>query len=360
MSPWPANMESIVERLRTAREKTNRKSMLLSADYATKHRDTVVVIDAAHEIGMNIVIAQPEAPQGPAPTSRCARRRRPRRPRRESRQWKVAESCWQRRSLLIELLVLLGARQRRSSSFSHMATGAGLPWRLPRCWLFSCLASAQKSTLLVPAFIRPGPNAGTVSSAGGENAHRHAGVLAGTYRVVELELRRIVAAGQVGFHDDPSCHLEHPPWQVIGAPWNRFGWPVRRRALESALRGTMPDILCVQEALEEQVNDLAGMRRGYGHVGVGRDDGRSAGEFCAIFFDRERFDELDGGTFWLEEPSNLPPVQTLLGPKRICTWVRLRDRQSGRFLRVYNTHQYLTERARLEAARIMLATNRPG
>ena len=66
--PVAATMEAIVERLRTAREKTNRKSMLLSADYATKHRDTVVVIDAAHEIGMNIVIARPTSPQGPAPS----------------------------------------------------------------------------------------------------------------------------------------------------------------------------------------------------------------------------------------------------------------------------------------------------
>ena len=66
--PVAPNMDALVERLRTAREKTNRKSMLLSADFATKHRDTVVVIDAAHEIGMNIVIARPSTPQGPAPS----------------------------------------------------------------------------------------------------------------------------------------------------------------------------------------------------------------------------------------------------------------------------------------------------
>jgi len=66
--PIAANMNTLVERLRTAREKTNRKSMLLSADYATKHRDTVLAIDAAHEIGMAIVIARPANPVGPAPT----------------------------------------------------------------------------------------------------------------------------------------------------------------------------------------------------------------------------------------------------------------------------------------------------
>jgi endonuclease/exonuclease/phosphatase family metal-dependent hydrolase len=148
-------------------------------------------------------------------------------------------------------------------------------------------------------------------------------------------------------------------WNILhgtnrGAPWNRFGWPVRKGALRSALRDIMPDILCVQEALEEQVNDLVKMRLSFGQVGVGRDDGRSAGEYCAIFFDRDRFDEYGGGTFWLEEPSSEPPVRTNLGPKRICTWIRLRDRESGQFLRVYNTHQYLTEQAQLRAARIIL------
>jgi endonuclease/exonuclease/phosphatase family metal-dependent hydrolase len=149
-------------------------------------------------------------------------------------------------------------------------------------------------------------------------------------------------------------------WNILhgtnrGAPWNQFGWPVRKRALESALREAAPDILCVQEALNEQVTELATLLSAHGQIGVGRDDGRTEGEYCAIFFDRGRFEEHDSGTFWLEEPASVPPRSTFFGPKRICTWVRLRDRQSGRFLRVYNTHLYLTESARLGAARIILA-----
>jgi endonuclease/exonuclease/phosphatase family metal-dependent hydrolase len=154
-------------------------------------------------------------------------------------------------------------------------------------------------------------------------------------------------------------------WNILhgtehGAPWSRFGWPVRKRALERVLLATAPDILCVQEALEEQVSGLANLLSDSGRVGVGRDDGRSAGEFCAVFFDRGRFEELDGGTFWLEEPTAEPPGHTMFGPKRICTWVRLRDRQSGGVFRVYNLHSYLTERARLTAARIVLGRIKQG
>jgi endonuclease/exonuclease/phosphatase family metal-dependent hydrolase len=87
---------------------------------------------------------------------------------------------------------------------------------------------------------------------------------------------------------------------------------------------------------------------------VGRDDGGAGGEHCAILFDAGRFERMDGGTFWLEEPTDAPPARPGLGPKRICTWVRLRDRPSGRSLRVYNAHYYLTEAARLHASRIIL------
>jgi biopolymer transport protein ExbD len=66
--PVTANMDVVVQRLRTAREKTGRKAMLLSADFATPHRNTVLAFDAANEIGLSIVIARPATPQGPAPS----------------------------------------------------------------------------------------------------------------------------------------------------------------------------------------------------------------------------------------------------------------------------------------------------
>ncbi len=150
-------------------------------------------------------------------------------------------------------------------------------------------------------------------------------------------------------------------WNILhgterGMPWTRYGWPIRKKAIAMALAGTKPDILCVQEALDDQVMYLAGRLPEHRRVGVGRDDGRSFGEHCAIFFDQARFEELGSGTFWLEEPADLPPGAGLrLGPKRICTWARLRDRQTGRAFRVYNVHQYLTEPARVDAVRMILA-----
>jgi biopolymer transport protein ExbD len=66
--PVAADMNALVERLRSARESTHRKAMLLSADFATPHRNSVLAYDAANEIGLGIVIARPAVPQGPAPS----------------------------------------------------------------------------------------------------------------------------------------------------------------------------------------------------------------------------------------------------------------------------------------------------
>lgn len=143
--------------------------------------------------------------------------------------------------------------------------------------------------------------------------------------------------------------------QDEGLPWKQFDWPVRKHALRTALDQARPDVLCVQEATPEQVDFLEETLPGHRRVGGGRDDGKSEGEHCAIWFDRERFLELDGKTFWLEEPIDQPRVGNALDVKRICTWVRLRDQVSGRTLRVYNTHLYLTEAPRLTAAGLILA-----
>ncbi len=66
--PVAADAGAIAERLRTAREKSGRTIMLLSADYATPHRNAVLAYDASIEIGMGIAIARPKPPSGPAPS----------------------------------------------------------------------------------------------------------------------------------------------------------------------------------------------------------------------------------------------------------------------------------------------------
>lgn len=142
-----------------------------------------------------------------------------------------------------------------------------------------------------------------------------------------------------------------------GPPWKEFDWPARKHALKSALDSATPDILCVQEATPEQVAFLEEALPGHSRVGIGRDGEAAGGEHCAIYFNRQRFGQIDGGTFWLEEPTDQPRAGSALDVKRICTWVRLADVGSpGRHtFRIYNTHLYLTETRRRTAAQVILA-----
>ena len=115
-------------------------------------------------------------------------------------------------------------------------------------------------------------------------------------------------------------------------------WRFRRERIAGVINAQEIDVLGTQELLSNQFNDLSGLLTGYQGVGVGRLDGAESGEYCAVFFRKDRFTLLDSGTFWLSET---PEVVGSLGwdgaCERIATWVVLRDRD-GRELFFIDTH----------------------
>ncbi len=116
-------------------------------------------------------------------------------------------------------------------------------------------------------------------------------------------------------------------------------WQFRRDLVFETIRDRDPDLLGIQEALAFQLTELAEALAGYERVGVGRDDGVDAGEFSAVMYRKERFELLDQGTFWFSDTPEVPG-STSWGNTvtRICTWVHLLDRNTGRGLYLYNVH----------------------
>ena len=55
-------------------------------------------------------------------------------------------------------------------------------------------------------------------------------------------------------------------------------WPLRKDKVAGLLKFHQADIFNVQEALPEQMDDLVNSFPDFDHVGVGRDDGKRAGE----------------------------------------------------------------------------------
>lgn len=130
-------------------------------------------------------------------------------------------------------------------------------------------------------------------------------------------------------------------------------WKQRKYRLARVLQREAPDILCLQEALKEQIDFIRSVIPRYSCVGVGRDDGKESGEFCAILYTR-RMELLDQGTFWLSDTPDKPDNTWDAIFKRICTWARFRDLPTGNKFCIFNTHFPLIPEARDKAVKLLL------
>lgn len=132
-------------------------------------------------------------------------------------------------------------------------------------------------------------------------------------------------------------------------------WPNRKEWVRDLIDYHDFDIVGIQEALAHQVDFLASGRLDY--VGVGRDDGKRAGEFAALFYDRKRFSRRENGTFWLSETPDVPSKGWDADLNRVCSWAHLSDKSSGgRDFYVFNTHfDHRGQKAREHSAELILA-----
>jgi endonuclease/exonuclease/phosphatase family metal-dependent hydrolase len=136
-------------------------------------------------------------------------------------------------------------------------------------------------------------------------------------------------------------------------------WPARRDAMRALVRYHGFDLWGTQEGLENQLADLDTLNE-YARVGVGRDDGKQAGEHSAIFYRRERFALEDHGDFWLSTTPDKPSMGwDARCCKRLVTWAKLRDKPSGQTFVVLNAHfDHEGVMARRESARLLVERSR--
>ncbi len=117
------------------------------------------------------------------------------------------------------------------------------------------------------------------------------------------------------------------------------GWPQRCPQVCRIILSRDFDIFGAQEVKHNQLVDMCNTLPGYAYVGVGRDDGATKGEYSPVFYKKDRFTLLDGGTFWLTEGDTSTPVKGWdARHKRICSWVRLKDKECKRVFWFFNLH----------------------
>lgn len=117
-----------------------------------------------------------------------------------------------------------------------------------------------------------------------------------------------------------------------------FVWENRREAAAAMVQDQRPAVFGVQEALDFQLTYLEENCPGYKYVGVGREDGVHDGEHMAVFYDTERVELEDWGTYWLSETPDVPSFGWDAACKRTATWTLMHDKKTDRHFYFVNTH----------------------
>ncbi|RYX85952.1 endonuclease/exonuclease/phosphatase family protein [bacterium] len=132
------------------------------------------------------------------------------------------------------------------------------------------------------------------------------------------------------------------------------GWPQRKNRVFETVKAHHPDMLCIQEAIASQVDDLKAALTDYECFGVGRDDGKRAGEFSAVFYNRKRFQRVESQTMWLSTTPDVPSRGWDAALPRIATRVRLRDIATKVTFDMWSTHfDHIGKQARIESANLL-------
>ena len=115
-------------------------------------------------------------------------------------------------------------------------------------------------------------------------------------------------------------------------------WELRRDAAVKMVAQQKPLAMGLQEACPDQIDFLDLNLTGYKHIGVGRDDGKRAGEMMAIYYDTTRLTLLDSGTFWLSETPEKVSLGWDAACNRTCTWGHFKMKDTDFEFLYFNTH----------------------
>ena len=132
-------------------------------------------------------------------------------------------------------------------------------------------------------------------------------------------------------------------------------WPNRSHKVYLLIQKYDPDIIGIQEAIHHQLMDLLKNLPDYNYIGVGRDDGKTRGEYSAILYKKDRFSAVTQGTFWLSENPEIPGSKNWdAAITRVATWGKLKDNKTNKLFLAINTHfDHIGKEARRKSAELL-------
>jgi endonuclease/exonuclease/phosphatase family metal-dependent hydrolase len=132
-------------------------------------------------------------------------------------------------------------------------------------------------------------------------------------------------------------------------------WDARKEKVTGLMNFYEPDFIGTQEVMHHQLLFIKQELKRYGHIGVGRDDGKEKGEYSAIFYDSLKFIVKEQATFWLSPTPDTVSKGWGANFNRVCTYGLFQSKKSGSFFWVVNTHfDHQSILARAESAKLII------
>ena len=131
-------------------------------------------------------------------------------------------------------------------------------------------------------------------------------------------------------------------------------WKYRKERVANYIKEIKPDIIGMQEVLDPQLVFLDLSLTEFSFVGVGREDGKTKGEYSPILYNSNRLTLLQTDTFWLSETPKVISVGWDAALERICTYAQFKHKETGQKFWVFNTHfDHIGELARIQSAKLI-------
>lgn len=131
-------------------------------------------------------------------------------------------------------------------------------------------------------------------------------------------------------------------------------WFYRADLLLGDIAAQKPGIIGFQEATRWQYGYLVDTLTGYDSVIDYRDDTLMS-EGCPIFYSESLYSLVDKGSFWLSETPEVMSRDWGAACYRICSYVILTEKASGKDFVVFNTHlDHVSDEARINGIAVVL------
>ena len=147
-----------------------------------------------------------------------------------------------------------------------------------------------------------------------------------------------------------SCNVRYLELRDTG----KKSWFFRADKLVADIAKQAPGVIGFQEVTKWQYKYLVDSLPGYGSLITYRDE-KKLSEGCPVFYNTALYAPVDTGSFWLSETPEVMSKDWGACCYRVCSYVILTERASGKKFVVFNTHlDHASDEARIQGIRVGL------